>query len=216
MTLAAKLTLNTSEFTTDLKDSEKKMKGISTGQIAWGNVISNVFTAAGRALKGFATDTVKVGLTFDETMSQVKALGQLTGDDFVAVRKKAMELGASTKFTATQVGEAFSYMALAGWNTEEMLGGIDGVLNLAAASGEDLGKVSDIVTDALTAFGLGAEDTAHFVDVLAAASANSNTTVGMMGEAFKYLAANAGVLQYSVDDVAIALGLLANNGIKST
>lgn len=216
MTLAAKLTLNTSEFTTNLKDSEKKMKGISTGQIAWGNVISNVFTAAGRALKGFAEDTVKTGMSFDSMMSQVKAIGQMGDQDFQKVRKRAMELGETTKFTAAEVGEAFYYMALAGWDTDEMLKGIDGVLNLAAASGEDLGRTSDIVTDAITAMGLTAEKSGHFVDVLAQASANSNTTVGQMGEAFKYLATTGGVMKYSIEDVATTLGLLANNGIKAT
>ena len=216
MTLAAKLTLNTSEFNSSLDTSEKKMKGMTTGGIAWGNVISNAITAAARAVSNTGKQVVQTGMEFDAMMSQVKALGQLEEDNFIKVRKKAMELGESTKFTAAQVGEAFSYMALAGWDTEEMLAGIEGVLNLAAASGEDLGRTSDIVTDALTALGLTAADTDHFVNVLATASANSNTTVGMMGEAFKFLATTGGVLGYTIDDVATALGLLANNGIKAS
>ena len=216
MTLAAKLTLNTSEFNADLSSSEKKMKGLTTGGVAWGNIISNAVTAAGRALKSFAEDTVKTGMSFDSMMSQVKAIGQMGDQDFQKVRKRAMELGETTKFTAAEVGEAFYYMALAGWDTNEMLDGIGGVLNLAAASGENLGRTSDIVTDAITAMGLTAEDAGHFVDVLAQASANSNTTVGQMGEAFKYLATTGGVMKYSIEDVATTLGLLANNGIKAT
>ena len=216
MTLAAKLTLNTSEFNADLSSSEKKMKGLTSGGVAWGNIVSNAVTAAGRALKSFAEDTVKTGMSFDSMMSQVKAIGQMGDQDFQNVRKRAMELGETTKFTAAEVGEAFYYMALAGWDTNEMLDGIGGVLNLAAASGENLGRTSDIVTDAITAMGLTAEDAGHFVDVLAQASANSNTTVGQMGEAFKYLATTGGVMKYSIEDVATTLGLLANNGIKAS
>lgn len=215
MTLAAKLTLNTSEFDSGLKGSEKEMQGLTSGGVAWGNLMSRVVEKAGKALFNFGKQTVQVGMDFDTQMSQVKALGQMQEDEFIKVRQKAIDLGASTKFTAAQVAEAFSYMALAGWDTDEMLDGIEGMLSLAAASGEDLGRTSDIVTDALTAFGLEAKDSGHFVDVLAAASANSNTTVSQMGEAFKYLATTGGVLNYSIDDVAVALGLLANNGIKS-
>lgn len=216
MTLAAKLTLNTSEFDSGLQNSEKEMKGLSSGGVAWGNLVSRMVEKAGKAMFNFGKQTVQVGMDFDTQMSQVKALGQLTDENFIKVREKAMDLGASTKFTAAQVAEAFSYMALAGWDTDEMLDGIEGMLSLAAASGEDLGRTSDIVTDALTAFGLEAKDSGHFVDVLAQASANSNTTVSQMGEAFKYLATTGGVLNYSIEDVALALGLLANNGIKSS
>lgn len=215
MTLAAKLTLNTSEFDSNLSSSEKKMQGMTSGGVACGNIMSQVVTKAAKATVDFGKDVIEVGKDFDSAMSQVKALGQLENDDFIKVRKRAMELGESTKFTAAQVAEAFSYMALAGWDTDEMLAGIDGVLNLAAASGEDLGRTSDIVTDAITAMGLTAKDSSHFVDVLAQASANSNTTVAQMGEAFKYLATTGGVLDYSIEDVATTLGLLANNGIKA-
>lgn len=227
MTLAAKLTLNTSEFNSNLSASEKKMKKMSsegeeegkktsTRTVAIGNLVSQAVTKAAKATVSFGKDVIQVGMDFDSAMSQVKALGQLGDEDFIKVRKSAMDLGASTKFTAAQVAEAFSYMALAGWDTEEMLAGIDGVLNLAAASGEDLGRTSDIVTDAITAMGLTAKDSGHFVDVLAQASANSNTTVAQMGEAFKFLATTGGVLEYSIEDVATVLGLLANNGIKAS
>lgn len=220
MSLVAKLTLDTSGFSSDLTSAESEMKGtgsrLGAKTVAIGNTIAHLAQQAAKAVVGMAKQTVKVGMDFDSAMSQVKALGQLENDEFVQVRQKAMQLGESTKFTAAQVAEAFSYMALAGWDTEEMLAGIDGVLNLAAASGEDLGRTSDIVTDAITAMGLTAEDAGHFVDVLAAASANSNTTVAQMGEAFKYLATTGGVMQYSIEDIATTLGLLANNGIKAS
>ena len=216
MTLAARLTLNTSEFNTGLTQSEKKMSKMSSGTITLGNLTTQAVNAAARATKKLVTDTVETGKEFDAAMSQVRAIKDMTDEEFGRVRQKAMDLGASTKFTASEVAEGLYYMGLAGWDVEEMLEGIGPMLDLAAASGENLGTTSDIVTDALTAFGLSAKDTQHFVDVLAAASANSNTTVSMMGQAFKYLATNAGVLNYSIDDVAVTLGLLANNGIKSS
>lgn len=216
MTLAATLTLNTTEFNTNLKNSEKRMKSLAPGGVALGNVIARGVEKAAKATVQMGKDVIQVGADFDTAMSQVQALGNLGNEDFISIRKRAMELGASTKFTASQVAEAFSYMALAGWKPKEMLEGIDGVLQLAAASGEDLGQTSDIVTDAITAMGLTAKDSSHFVDVLAAASTNSNTTVAQMGQAFKYLATTGGVLHYSIEDVASVLGLLANNGIKAT
>ena len=133
-------------------------------------------------------------------MSKVSAISGATGDNFKQLKEKAMEMGKKTKFSATESAEAFEYMAMAGWKTEEMLGGIEGIMNLAAASGEDLATTSDIVTDALTAFGLSASDSAEFADVLAAASANANTNVSMMGDTFKYVAPVAGALGYSVQD----------------
>lgn len=158
---------------------------------------------------------VKTTMDFDSQMSKVQAISGATGQEFQQLRDKAREMGEDTKFSATEAGQAFEYMGMAGWKTEQMMAGIPAVLNLAAASGEELGTTSDIVTDALTAFGLKAEDAAHFSDVLAAASTNSNTNVSMLGESFKYAAAPAGALGYSVEDVAVALGLMANSGIKA-
>lgn len=159
---------------------------------------------------------VYTGANFEAQMSKVSAISGATGASFDALNEKAKEMGAKTKFSATEAGEAFEYMAMAGWKTEQMLGGIEGIMNLAAASGEELGTVSDIVTDALTAFGLKAEDAGHFADVLAAASSNANTNVGMMGETFKYAAPVAGVLGFSIEDTAAAIGLMANAGIKGS
>ena len=158
---------------------------------------------------------VKVTADFDSQMSKVKAISGATGDEFDQLREKAREMGASTKYSATEAGEAFEYMGMAGWKTEDMLSGISGILNLAAASGEELGTTSDIVTDALTAFGLAAEDSSRFADILAAAATNANTNVSMMGESFKYVAPVAGSLGYAAEDVAVALGLMANSGIKA-
>ena len=160
-------------------------------------------------------DTINTYKEFELVMSQVEAVSGATGSEIEQLSEKAKEMGATTKFTAAEAGEAFNYMAMAGWKTGDMLDGIEGILNLAAASGGDLAETSDIVTDALTAFGLQAGDSAHFADVLAAASSNANTNVSMMGYTFKYAAPLAGALGYSIEDTAIAIGLMANAGIKS-
>lgn len=193
---------------------------------AAGEVMQNVgdkISSAGEKLlpvtagiTALGTVAVKTGADFDAAMSKVAAVSGATGDDLQALRDKAREMGSQTKFSASEAAEAMNYMAMAGWKTEDMLSGIEGIMNLAAASGEDLATTSDIVTDALTAFGLTAADSAHFADVLAAASSNANTNVSMMGETFKYAAPVAGSLGFSVEDTAEAIGLMANAGIKST
>lgn len=193
---------------------------------AAGEVMQNVgdkISGAGEKLlpvtagiTALGTVAVKTGADFDSAMSKVAAVSGATGDDLEALRAKAREMGSQTKFSASEAAEAMNYMAMAGWKTEDMLSGIEGIMNLAAASGEDLATTSDIVTDALTVFGLTAADSAHFADVLAAASSNANTNVSMMGETFKYAVPVAGSLGFSVEDTAEAIGLMANAGIKST
>lgn len=185
--------------------------------------VGNSIAGAGKKMMGVTTviggvgvAAVKTAADFDSAMSQVAAVSGATGKDFDALRNKAREMGAKTKFSATEAAEAMNYMAMAGWKTEDMLDGIEGVMNLAAASGEDLVATSDIVTDALTAFGLSAKDSGHFADILAAASSNANTNVSMMGETFKYCAPIAGALGFSAEDTAEAIGLMANAGIKSS
>lgn len=185
--------------------------------------VGNSIAGAGKKMMGVTTviggvgvAAVKTAADFDSAMSQVAAVSGATGKDFDALRNKAREMGAKTKFSATEAAEAMNYMAMAGWKTEDMLDGIEGVMNLAAASGEDLATTSDIVTDALTAFGLSAKDSGHFADILAAASSNANTNVSMMGETFKYCAPIAGALGFSAEDTAEAIGLMANAGIKSS
>ena len=184
-----------------------------------GNKISSVgqkLLPVTGVVTGLGTAAVKTAADFDSAMSRVAAVSGATGSDFDSLRDKAREMGAKTKFSATEAADAMNYMAMAGWKTEDMLSGIEGVMYLAAASGEDLATTSDIVTDALTAFGLTAADSGHFADVLAPASSNANTNVSMMGETFKYCAPVAGALGFSVEDTAEAIGLMGNAGIKAS
>lgn len=186
--------------------------------------VGKSITSAGKTLTthvtvpivGLGTAAVKTTSDFESAMSKVSAISGATGSDLDALNQKAQEMGAKTKFSATESAEAFTYMAMAGWKTKDMLQGIDGIMALAAADGLDLATTSDIVTDALTAFGLSADDSGHFADVLAAAASNANTNVSLLGESFKYAAPVAGALGYSAEDTAIALGLMANAGIKGS
>lgn len=176
-----------------------------------GSSVENVgkkFLPVTAAVTGLGTAAVKTAADFDSEMSKVSAISGATGDDFDQLRAKAREMGAKTKFSASEAASAVEYMAMAGWKTSDMLNGIEGIMNLAAASGEDLATTSDIVTDALTAFGLSAADSGHFADILAAASSNANTNVSMMGETFKYCAPIAGALGFSAEDTAEAIGLM--------
>lgn len=163
-----------------------------------------------------AKKTIDVGKSFEAVMSEVQAISGASGKDLEKLSAKAKQMGATTKFSATESATALKYMAMAGWKTNQMVSGLSGVMNLAAASGEDLGTVSDIVTDSMTAFGLKAKDSGHFADVLAKASSSSNTNVAMMGETFKYVAPLAGSMKYSIEDTATAIGLMANAGIKGS
>ena len=190
----------------------QKMEAVGNSIAGAGKKMMGVTAVIG----GVGVAAVKTAADFDSAMSQVAAVSGATGKDFDALRNKAREMGAKTKFSATEAAEAMNYMAMAGWKTEDMLSGIEGIMNLAAASGEDLATTSDIVTDALTAFGLSAKDSGHFADILAAASSNANTNVSMMGETFKYCAPIAGALGFSAEDTAEAIGLMANAGIKSS
>lgn len=178
--------------------------------------VATTVSAVSTALGGAAAAAVKVGVSFESEMSKVSAISGATGDELQKLTDKAKEMGAKTKFSASESAQAMEYMAMAGWKTQDMLSGIEGIMDLAAASGEDLATTSDIVTDALTAFGLTAQDSAHFANVLAAASSNANTNVGMMGETFKYVAPVAGALGFSAEDCATAIGLMANSGIKAS
>lgn len=165
---------------------------------------------------GAGIAAVSTAANFEKGMSKVQSISGATGDDMDALTKKAQEMGAKTKFSASESADAFSYMAMAGWNAGQMMDGIEGVMYLAGATGEDLATTSDIVTDALTAFGMKAKDTNKFVDILAQTANKSNTNVSMLGESFKYVAPSAGSLGYSAADTATALGLMANNGIKAS
>lgn len=226
-TAIAYLELDTSKFSkgfvsayNDLKvfgdksaTAEQKLNGLSSAFKTTGGLLSRNVTLP---IVGVGAAAVKTATDFETGMSEVKAISGATGSEFDALREKAIEMGAKTKFSASDSADAFKYMAMAGWDASAMMDGIAGVMDLAAASGEDLATTSDIVTDALTAFGLQASDSAHFADVLAQASSKSNTNVGLMGETFKYVAPVAGALGYSVEDTAVAIGLMANSGIKGS
>lgn len=206
------------EFGNEVKEAEAETK--SFGKTALANLAGQALYAAVEKLatgvKRIAEECIETGSQFEASMSKVEAVSGATGDELDALTEKAREMGATTMFSASEAAEAMNYMAMAGWKTEDMLSGIEGVMNLAAASGEDLATTSDIVTDALTAFGLSAQDAGHFADVLAAASSNANTNVAMMGETFSYCAPVAGALGFSIEDTAEAIGLMANSGIKSS
>lgn len=222
------LDLDISGFLKNLRsaqsEADKTTKNMATAMGGKLQSVGSALSSTGKAMTtavttpivGLATAAIKTSSNFESAMSKVSAISGATGDDLDALNVKAQEMGAKTKFSATESAEAFTYMAMAGWKTEDMLDGIDGIMALAAADGLDLATTSDIVTDALTAFGLGAGDSGHFADVLASAASNANTNVSLLGESFKYAAPVAGALGYSAEDTAIALGLMANAGIKGS
>ncbi len=221
--IIANLKLNVENFSANLKNAENQLKQTEEKFKGFSDIGSR-FSSVGKALSlgvtapaiGMGTAIVKTSANFESAMSKVKAISGATGDDFEKLKEKAKEMGAKTQFSASQSADAMSYMAMAGWNSSQILSGLGGVMNLAAASGEDLASVSDIVTDAMTAFGLQAKDASHFSDVLAQASNRSNTSVGILGESFKYVAPVAGALKFSVEDTSLALGLMANSTIKGS
>lgn len=191
----------------------KTVKELGQSMTNVGKELSMKVTAPLMAIGGVAT---KIGMDFKAGLSEVQALSGATGAELQELETRARELGASTKFSAKEVTEGFKYMSLAGWDVQQSLDGIDGVLDLAAASGEDLARVSDILTDAISAFGDEAKDASRYADVLATASSNANTDVAGLGEAFKMVAPVAGALNYSLEDTAVALGLMANAGVKGS
>lgn len=194
-------------------------KGLTASTVAISAVSAALSTCAGYA--------IKVGSDFEAGMSNVEAISSASAqsvttasgemvDGLTALTDKAKEMGATTKFSATESSQALNYMAMAGWDAQAMYDGLAGIMTLAAASGEDLATTSDIVTDALTAFGMQASESGHFADVLAQVSASANTNVGLLGETFKYVAPLCGTMGYSAEDASIAIGLMANSGIKGS
>ena len=209
---------DTDKLNDSLEDSEQAAENAGDGYTVLKDVLANLATqginfALGH-LKEFTQQVVETGKEFELSMSNVQAISGATNDEMQALSDKAKQMGATTKYTAAQTADAFGYMALAGWKTEDMLSGIDGVLNLAAASGMDLAQASDIVTDYLTAFGLGAENSAKFVDQMTFAMANSNTTTELLGEAYKNCAATSASMGYSVEETTAVLMTMANAGVK--
>ena len=216
------------KLTAQIEELSKEQEQAAQTAQNYKNRAVDAFHAAGEALAaggivagiqeiGAAyVGTVQAAGEFGAAMSNVEALSGANRQEMAALTAQAKELGATTKFTANESGEAMGYMGMAGWNAQQMLAGMPGALDLAAASGEDLAGVADIVTDSLTGFGLTAADTGQFVDVLAAASTKSNTNVSLLGESFKYVAPLCGTLGYSAEDAAVSLGLMANAGIKGS
>lgn len=210
--LFASFDLDASGMNATMRTIENSMEAVGANMVSFGSTMQSAITSP---LESFAKQAITAGMDFTSQMSTVEAISGATATEMEKLNAAALEMGSTTQFTATEAGEALEYMAMAGWKTDEMLAGLAPIMNLAAASGEDLGTTSDIVTDALTAFGLKAEDAGHFSDILAVASSNANTNVSMMGETFKYVAPVAGALGYTAEDVAVAIGLMANSGIKA-
>ncbi len=205
--------IDTKIDTGGFKTGIDKLKGLAkTGVSAITTTLAGIATTLGAG----ATAAATVGSSFEAAMSKVSAISGASGKDLQSLTDKAKEMGAKTKFSASESAEALQYMAMAGWDTKSMLNGIDGIMSLAAADGLDLATTSDIVTDAITAFGLKASDSTHFADVLAKTSSSANTNVSMLGESFKYVAPLAGAMHYSVEDVSVALGLMANASVKGS
>lgn len=208
-----------SQAETSLNNLKKTGQGAGSEAQKWGSRFSSAGKAllpASLATGALTTSTAKLGSEYTAQMGKVQAISGATSKEMMLLKKAGLDATKGTKFTAIEAGEAYEYMGMAGWKSGQMISGLKPILNLATAAGADLGTTSDIVTDALTAFGLKANDAGMFADVLAAASTNSNTTVEMMGETFKYAAPIAGALGYSVKDTAIAIGLMANAGIKGS
>lgn len=210
--LFAKIGIDSSEFDNGLKNAKTKLSAFGKFATKAGKKLAPL--SAGVAAIG--TAMVKTAMDFDAEMSKVSAISGATGEEFDKLREKAIEMGDKTIFSASESAQAMEYMAMAGWKTEDMLEGIDGIMNLAAASGEDLATASDIVTDALTAFGQSADEAGRLADIMAAASSNANTNVHLMGETFKYVAPLAGSMGYEMEDTAVAIGLMANAGVKGS
>lgn len=223
----AYLELDTSRFETGVASAMGSLNMLTNSSSSLSQKISGLGSAISSVgltltksvtlpVAGLGAASVKVASDFESAMSKVEAISGSNAEEMESLTEKAIEMGAKTKFSAKESAEAFTYMAMAGWKAEQMIDGISGIMSLAAADGLDLATTSDIVTDALTAFGLKAEDSAHFADVLAQASSSANTNVSMLGESFKYIAPVAGALGMNVEDTALALGLMANSGIKSS
>jgi TP901 family phage tail tape measure protein len=194
--------------------AQKASDGFSVMKGALASLVADGIRLAIDGIKELATETFRVGASFEQEMAKVAAISGADAEAVDKLNAKAKEMGETTVFSASEAASAFEYMAMAGWDTEDMLSGIEGVMSLAAASGEDLATTSDIVTDALTAMGYSAGDAGKLADVMAAASSSANTNVGLMGSTFKYAAPLIGAMGYSMEDAAVAIGLMANAGIK--
>ncbi len=200
-----------SQTTQSLTENEKGWS-VLKGTLA--NLASDTLKKLGSELVNIARDVVQTGEQFSASMSEVGAISGATADELAELEQAARLYGATTKFSATEAADALKYMALAGWDSQQAIAGLPAVLDLAAASGMDLGRASDIVTDYITAFGLEVEDASRFVDIMSYAMSNSNTTTEMLGEAYKNCAATAKSMGFSVEETTSALMTMANAGVK--
>lgn len=210
---------NASDNVKDLGDSAKDAEtGFSAAAVAVGEFMGNLATEllqrATELIKNFASGTLETGKTFEASMSKVKALSRATATELADLDAAARQYGRDTQYSASECADALSYMALAGWQVDDMITALPGVLNLAAASEMDLAKASDVVTDYMTAFGWEAERAGEFADKMAFAMANSNTDTEMLGEAYKNCAATAESLHYSMEETTAAIMTMANAGVK--
>lgn len=207
------------------KDANKKIDSVTGKARQSEGVMSKAFSNIGKAVAGAFTVAAVAGFekkivstyaTYDDQMRKVQAVSGATGKQFEMLRGKAEELGAKTRFSATEAGQGMEMLARAGWKTGEIMQGIGPVLNFATANAIDLGQAAGIVSDGLSQFGLKAKDTTMFTDVLSATAAAANTDINLLGETFKYVGPVAGSLGYKLQDVSVAIGLMANKGIKGS
>lgn len=206
----------------DVTDLQSQLKGISKSILSFLGPKGTLATAGLAAVIAIGAESIKVGMAFEKQMAAVKAVSTATNEELKTMANKAKEMSAKSIFSATEIAKGYEAMAFAGWEAHEMLGAVEGVTNLAAAAGEDLKTISEVVTDSMIAFGLSSRDTSvmlkntnHFVDVLAKTAAKSNTNIGKLGQAFKFVAPLAGTAGYKIEDVALALGLMGDQAIKS-
>lgn len=216
--LVAKIGVDSSELSSGLTEAKNEVQssGMPTAAKKVARGVTAAFVGTTTALAAFGKSAIKTGMDFDAAMSSVRAVSMASGQEYENLRNLALEMGRTTKFTSQEAAEALYYMGMAGWSADEMMAGLPAVLKLAASSGEDLATVSDIVTDSMTAYGMSAEEAERYANVLAATSVNANTNVGLLGETFKYAAPMAGALGYTIEDTAVAFGLMANSGIKAS
>ena len=197
-------------------ESGKFKAGLMAAATAAGPLAASLATGVAGAVKGFASSVVEVGSGFEASMSKVQALSGASAQEMEQLTATAKEMGSTTQYTATEAADALGYMALAGWDSQQSIDALPGVLNLAAASGMDLAHASDVVTDYLSAFGMEASQSAELADMLAYAQANSNTTTDQLAEAYKNCAAYLHGMGQDVDVVTTELAMMANQGLKGS
>lgn len=200
----------------DISNVSKDFEGLKKVGEGVSNIGKKLTMGLTLPIAGIGVASAKTAMDFEAGMNEVSAISGATGKDLEKLENLAKEMGATTKFSATESAEALKYMGMAGWKTEDMLNGLSGILNLASAGGTDLAVTSDIVTDGLTALGMSAKDTEKFVDIMASTVSNSNTSIELMGETLKYIGPVAGSLGIEMDDLSIAIGLMGNAGLKGS